>query len=351
MKQFSLLVAVLFTALLMGSCGSKEQVAPQIPIVRLSTVQLANGLSQNSYPGKTQAAEESDVAFKVAGTLENVLVKVGDHVRQGQVVARMDSRDYEVQLNAVKAEYASVSAECERIIALYNDKGTSANNYDKARYGLEQITQKLKHAQDQVDDCVIRAPYDGYVQTIYHESHETVGAGMPIVGIFGSKGIEVVINIPVVEYNRQAEFDRFTASFSVPERVLPLKLVGLSQKANANQLYEMRLTLSENLKEITPGLSTTVNIYYKEHENIPTEVPSSAVFADGNQSYVFVYQDSTLHKTPVRVNYLTSTGMMQVIKGLEAGQKVVSAGVHMLSDGQKVRPAATTSKTNVGGLL
>ena len=351
MRKFNLWMSVLCSVLLMSSCESKKSSEPQIPIVRLSTVQLASGLSYNTYPGKTQAAEESSIAFKVSGTLERVLVKVGDHVRQGQVVARMDSRDYEVQLNAVKAEYESVKAECERIIALYNDNGTSANNYDKARYGLEQITQKLKHAQDQVNDCEVRAPYDGYVQSIYHESHETISAGMPVMAIFASKGVEVVINVPVVEFNRQAEFNRFTALFTAPERMVQLKLAGISQKANANQLYEMRLIINDDTKDITPGLSTNVNIYYKETDNIPTEVPSSAVFADGEQSYVFVYQDSTLHKTPVRVNNLTSTGMMQVIKGLEAGQKVVSAGVHSLNDGQKARPAATPSKTNVGNLL
>ncbi|MDO4497231.1 MAG: efflux RND transporter periplasmic adaptor subunit [Bacteroidales bacterium] len=351
MKKIVLsIVAVLATLLAVG-CSSNKNGSQPLPIVRLSTVQMVSGMRHNSYPGTTQAAQESQVAFKVAGTLERIAVKEGDHVRQGQVLAVMDSRDYVVQLNAVKAEYESVSRECERIIALYNDRGTSANNYDKARFGLEQITQKLQHAQDQVNDCVIRAPFDGYVQSIYRKAHETVGAGMPVVGLFGSKGIEVVINIPVVEYNRQQEFENFTASFSVPDETLPLKLISIGQKANANQLYEMRLLLPDAPKEITPGLTTHVNIRYKEQGNIPMEVPRTAVFEEDEKTFVYVYADSTLHKTEVRVNFLTSQGTVHVVKGLEAGQRVVSAGVHSLNDGQKVRPEAPRTKTNVGGLL
>lgn len=343
-------VAIIIAALL-SSCNGKDEAPKKAPTVRLATVEMSNGLQQNSYPGKTQAAEESQVAFRVAGTLASVPVKVGDYVRKGQVLARMDSRDYQVQLTAIKAEYESTKAECERIIALYKDNGTSANNYDKARYGLEQITQKLKHAQDQMEDCVIRAPFDGYVQTLYHEAHETVGAGMPVVGMFANKGIEVVINIPVVEFNRKDAYDYFTASFSTPECTLPLKLVNISRSANANQLYQMRLLVADGTKDITPGLTTVVNIHYKASENKSAEVPSSAVFADGDKSYVYVYSDSTVHKTEVSVQYLSTKGTMRISQGLASGQKVVLSGVHHLVDGQKVRPAAEPSKTNVGGLL
>lgn len=345
------MVAIAILAIFVSACGNDDSNSQQLPSVRLATVQMSKGVQQNSYPGKTRAMDDSQVAFKVAGTIESVPVKIGDFVRKGQIIAKMDSRDYMVQLTATKAEYESTKAECERIIALYNDKGTSANNYDKARYGIEQITQKLKHAKDQVEYCVLRAPFDGYVQTIYHEAHETVGAGMPVIGMFSNSGVEVVINIPVAEFNRKDSFAGLTASFSTPECTLPLKLINLSHSANANQLYEMRLRIDGEAKDITPGLTTVVNIRYEDSKDLDIEIPSAAVFADGEKSYVYVYSDSTIRKTEVRVRSLSTTGKMRIIDGIRAGQKVVISGVHSLTDGQRVRPAAAPSKTNVGGLI
>jgi len=356
MKSQTFLSIATAAMLLLSSCGKEEQKAPEVPLVRLCTVQESLGVRTNSYPGKTEAAQTSVVAFRVSGTLADVPVKVGQHVRQGQMVARMDSRDYEVQLRATQAEYESVKSECERVMALYADNGTSEIANDKARYGLEQITQKLAHAQDQVADCVLRAPFDGYVQQVLHMGHETVSAGMPVVSLFASHGVEVVIYIPAAEYMRSGSFRRYSATFDVKSgKSYDLKLVSIAQKANANQLYEMRLQLKDPEGEITPGMNTTVEIAYAESDNLPVEVPLSAVFADGadDQSCVYVYdkESQTVRKTQVRVNYISKSGKMQVLKGLKPGQKIVEAGVHHLTDGQKVMPAQEPSKTNVGGLL
>ena len=350
----SMIAIVLLAGCMLCSCSKGQKNENKVPQVRLAYAEMSVGEQMNTYPGRTQASETSNASFRVSGTLASVPVKVGDHVRQGQVIARMDSRDYEVQLKAVTAEYESTKAECERIIALYGDNGTSQNNYDKARYGLEQITMKYQHAKDQVADCVLRAPFDGYVQTVFHESHETVSAGMPIVGLFASKGVEVVIYIPAVEYMRATDFSRFHASFDVtPGKVYNLRLLTIGQKANANQLYEVRFLLEDADKLITPGMTAMVDILYKEEGIIPIEIPTTAVFAEGDQSYVFVYDEvsSTIRKTEVRMSIIESNGMVKVVKGLEAGQRVVTAGVHHLTDGQQVVPSATISKTNVGGLL
>ena len=337
-------------------CTNQKKTDEQPPLVRLCSVQTVASSRANTYPGKTVAANSSHVAFKVAGTIEAVPVRVGDHVRAGQVLARMDSRDYQVQLNATRAEYESTKAECERIIALYQDQSTSENNYDKARYGLEQITQKLRHAEDQLQDCVIRAPYDGYVQAVLHEAHETVGAGMPVVSLFTSRGLEVVINIPAVEFQRQESFAGFKASFGVKEgREYDMKLLSVAQKANANQLYEMHLLLEDPEGTITPGMTTMVSVAYKDEGQLPMELPGSAVFADGpdDVSCVYLYDeaDGTIHKTPVTMTYVGVNGTVQIIQGLTPGQRVVSSGVHQLTDGQRVRPVQEPTRTNVGGLL
>ena len=135
--HFSLFsVLVIFSA-----CGQKEVTVSEVPLVRLTQVKQVAASEHTSYPAQTRAINTSNVAFRVSGTLANVKVKEGDYVREGQVIAVMDDRDYQVQLSATEAEYAQIKADCERVIALYNDGSTTAQNYDKARYGLQQITE------------------------------------------------------------------------------------------------------------------------------------------------------------------------------------------------------------------
>lgn len=355
MKLLSRLsVFAIIGILMFSSCGEKKQKEQSVPKVRMATVQTSMRMGKNSFPGRTQASETSSVAFKVSGTLASVPVKVGQHVTKGQVLARMDTRDYEVQLNATKAEYESIKAECERVIALYKDKGTSQNNYDKARYGLEQITMKLKHAKDELADCVIRAPFDGYVQSVLHEAYETIGAGMPVVTLFTSSGTEVVINIPAAEYQRVKDFAQFKASFDVlRDETFNLRMLNMAQRANASQLYEVHLLIENADKRITPGMTAMVEVFYKENGELPVEIPAAAVFEIDNRSHVYVYDaaSGTIHKREIRVAALQSDGHVRVIKGLKAGEKIAALGVHMLKDGQKVKPAGTVSKTNIGGLL
>ena len=351
-------------ALLLTACAERSRPADAPRQVLLATATSAGEAPTTSYPGRTRASQASGVSFRVSGTLAEVSVREGEHVRRGQVVAHMDDRDYRTQLSATEAEYAQVKAEAERVMALWADSATSQNNYDKARYGLEQMTQKLRNHRDQLKDCVLTAPFDGYVQSILHEAHETVGAGMPVMRLFASTGVEIVIHIPAAEYLRREEFEGFTASFdALPGRTVALRLLSVARGANANQLYEVRLAPEPAeagdaiAALITPGMATTVRIAYRAEGRGPVVVPASALFDDGQGPAVLVYSaaegatEGTLQRRAVRVAFLHSDGSAELADGLTAGERVVVSGVHTLNDGETVRPFPASSATNVGGLL
>ena len=338
--------------LLLAACSNEKKSVSAEPLVILQTVSNDNTARMTTYPGRTRAGEEAKVSFRVAGTVERVLVDEGQHVRRGQVIARLDSRDYMVQLSAVEAEYTQVKAEAERVMALYADSATTANNYDKARYGLQQITQKLQHCRDQMDDCVLRAPFDGYVLTVMHDEHENVSAGMPVISLLGDGNTEVVINIPAAENLRRDKFASFSAHFDLlPGTDFPLQLLSIAPQANVNQLYEVRLLMEGSHPQITPGMSAIVRLTYSTEGEHMINVPLSAVKRLGDAATVFVYDKGKVHTTPVQLGSLHSNGTVDVTSGLKAGDQIVISGIHTLSNGQAVRPAPQPSKTNVGGLL
>lgn len=346
----------LFIGLLAGSsCSNRKTGEADIANVRLFTVKNADNTSVQEFPGRVKAAEEVSMAFKVSGTLKRVCVEDGSRVSAGQLVAEIDPRDYQVQFDATEAEYLKVKAEAERVMALYADSVSTADAYDKARYGLKQITAKYENARNQLADTKIYAPFNGFVQKRLFDPPTVLAAGMPVVTIVSGGRQEVEINIPASAYMRRHEMRSFQASFDfLPGLKIPLRLISIAPKANANQLYTVRLALPQEVSpQPSPGMNTMVSIATQMEGGEQTRIPSSAVFTKGGKSCVWVYneKDGTVELRTVSVERLHTDGTTIVTEGLAAGERIVVAGVHKLTDKQKVKPLEDESATNVGGLL
>lgn len=357
MGKFSCKMFMPVLAMALVSCGGKGPSEPEAPIVNVMRVKGLGEVGATTFTGKTKSAEEVNLAFRVAGQIERVLVQEGDYVRKGQVVAVMDSRDYQVQLAATQAEYEQVKADAERVMALYAEGNTTASNNDKARYGLQQIAQKLANHRNQLSDTRLRSTIDGYVQTKFHESGETVGAGMPVVGVFGSGDTEVEIKISAADFANIEKFTGFRCRFDVTgDESFPLSLSRVSQEANSSQLYAVRLKFAGAIdhKKITPGMTTMV---YAEAADTAlaglVNVPSSALWKEAQRVCVYVYDASSgkVKMRDVEVTSVNRDGTIRVESGLKPGEQIVVSGVHHIRDGQKVRILEKPSASNVGGLL
>ena len=359
-KLFSgtMLAALAIQCLLLASCGKSQKVTEEeIKYVKTAQAERISDAAELNYPGRTKSSEEVNVAFRVSGPIQRIYVKEGQFVRKGQLIAQMDPRDYKVQLSATQAEYEQIKADAERVIALYEENGTTASNYDRARYGLQQITEKLAHHKNQLADTRLYAPISGYIQAKMHESGETVSAGMPVVSMFNAGDVEIEVFVPAIDHARQSDLLSATCSFDVtPGIVYPLEIVRVSKEANATQLYAARLRIKGDYdhSKITPGMSTMVYVTY----NAPNEVdgvtvPTTAIDRRNEQTAVFVLDKSTgtVKRRVVEVGHIDLDGNIQVLEGLKPKETVVCAGVRYLSDGQKVKEMETTSKANVGGLL
>ena len=352
---FYLLTACMAVSVLC-SCNGKKEAQEDVQYVMTATAKGGGNESQQTYPARTRSMEETNVAFRVSGTIERVFVKEGDYVRKGQLIATMDARDYRVQLEATQAEYAQIKADAERVFELYKEQATTASNYDKARYGLSQITQKLQHHKNQLADTRLYAPINGYVQTRLHEAGETVGAGMPVVSIFANSNVEVEISVPSSDYNRLDQIMAAHCTFDVLPNDYPLGIVSVSREANSSQLYPVKFRIKGpyDHSKITPGMTTMVFVNIdNDSTDTKVEIPSSAVLEDKGTTKVFVFdpKSETVKSRNVTVRRLHRNGMAEVTSGLEDGETIVTAGVHHISDGQKAKPMPKSSKSNVGGLL
>ncbi|MDR1331328.1 MAG: efflux RND transporter periplasmic adaptor subunit [Tannerella sp.] len=348
-----LLLAPLFMAV---ACSQgTADVEKKIQTVKTDTARIYGKKPKVIFPGKVRAASDVNLSFRVAGPVSRIYVNAGARVRKGQTLAEIDPRDYGIQLAATEAEYGQVKAEVERIIELHAKGSVSPNDYDKAVYGLKQITAKYEAHRNALADTRLLAPFDGYVQQRFFIAGETVGAGMPVLSMIDAGMPEVEINIPSSEYIRRDRFESFACEVDIyPGEVFPLDMIGITQKANMNQLYTVRLKMRGGQKQIpSPGMATMVEIRYKPEKSELVYIPYTALFEINSASAVWVYDpDSrTVAARTVHTFELHADGTVTISEGLTAGEIVVAAGVHSLQDGEEVKVLQPASGSNVGGLL
>ncbi|MDR1878854.1 MAG: efflux RND transporter periplasmic adaptor subunit [Bacteroidales bacterium] len=351
-KLIPIVVSIVFLSCNRPTVPESEQI---VRTAKIDTVELCQGEQKSVYPGKIRSDADVNLAFRVAGTIALIPHREGAYVRKGTLIAEIDSRDYRIQLSATEAEYSQIKATADRVVELYKRGSATQSDYEKAVYGLEQITAKYNAHKNQLADTRLTAPFDGYIRRNIHEAGETVGAGMPVISMIGSGDWVLEINLPVRDYARRNDFKQFEANVSVnPDKKLPLELLELSPQGNANQLYKMvfRITKTDSVN-LAAGMSAEVTILFHTKEQSLYKIPLSSLFEKDGNTYVWVFlsDDKPLEMRQIEVAEIQKDGFLIVSQGLQSGERVVSAGVHSIKEGMKVKPLPTISNTNAGGLL
>lgn len=339
---------------LMTACsgaGTEPRVPPQR--VKISNPVHLSDMSIRTFSGTIREASEVKLAFLVGGPLSEVRVGEGEFVKKGQLMASIDTRDYELQFAATEAQYLQVKAEFDRLSALKQREGIAANEYEKAVAGEKMMRMQLQRARDQLNDTRMTAPFAGYVQSVHYKSGEQVDAGMPVLSLLDMGYYLIDVDIPVSVYLKKHDFESFWCHLpQFPDTHFPLQLVTYHKRAN-NQLYRFVFRLDPGLfPSSSPGMRVGVGISFREEEDVRIGVPLSALMHDNGLSYVWKF-DRAASKI-VRQEVLTGTlehGMVTIISGLDKTDEIVVAGVHVLQDGQLVEPIEQVSESNVGGLL
>ncbi len=347
---------LIFLLALLAGCGSRDASNEKlIRKVKLAEVCLADSLEQKMYPGIINEKCNVRLAFRVAGPIMELDVEEGDYIRKGELVAQIDPRDYEVQLKAARGQYEKVKTEAERVIELHERNSVAGNDYQKALAGLKMAEANLEHAKNQLDDTKLTAPVSGYIEEVNFTPGEMVDAGMPVVSLIDVTGYEVEVEIPVSMFARREDFVAFTGNQpSVQAKDFPLQLTGISKKANTNQLYTLQLKLNPSANPgLAPGMNAQVVITMRTGIKDLLCVPLNAVFEKNGHTYVWVFssEKGVVKSRRVTTGELTGENLVTILSGLEAGEQVVSAGVHHLHENREVEVMEPASETNVGGML
>ena len=333
------IVLLIIATVLAISCKQSSSSKESLRVVKCSEVVMADNYNTaTQFPGKVVAACDVNLSFRVAGVIDRVPVKEGDYIAKGEVVALMDKRDYELQLEATQAEYDAIKGEVERVLELYKKESVTDNDYEKAVSGLKRITAKLESHKNALKDTELRAPFSGRVQKVMFNRGEAVSAGMPIVSFISTDSPEVIINLPAANYIKRNDILSAEAKIDLfPGMSFPLTLIGTAPKANLNQLHATHFLIKAVGDTIpTPGMSVIATLEYKSDYADMMCVPFSAVVESNGTVYVWIIKEGKATKRVVSVKEVKSNGTAFIVGDVVAGDSIVVAGVNSIKEGQQL---------------
>jgi len=175
------------------------------------------------FPGKLLPIEQSKLAFEIPGKINNVYVDVGDSVKKGQVLAKLDDRESSAQLNQAKAAYELSKQILERFENLRQQGHISIQDLDKARSDYIIAKSQFEFFEVKLLQTNLTAPFDGIIQSRFLDTGTVINSGIPILEIIDSNYVEAHISVPVIyledmeigkEYNFQFDGEMIQAVFS-----------------------------------------------------------------------------------------------------------------------------------------
>jgi len=360
-RQRRLAATWLVTLLALVTWGCAEEAPPEPALRPVRTQQVfSTGVEKvRSFSGTARAGQESRLSFKVAGTVELLDVKVGDRVRAGQLLARLDPQDYrlrvedaEASLARIRAEVRNAEANYARIRDLYENSNASLNDLDATRAGFESATaalesgeKKLEQARLQLSYARLEAPTAGAISQVPVEVNENVQPGQTVAMLKAEARPEVEIGMPEVFISRVHEGQSVEVTFdALGDRTFEATVteVGVTSTGLATT-FPVKARLVRDEPDVLPGMAAEVHFRFEagnERERI--EVPAFAVSEDREGRYVYVVEEvrdgvGRAVRREVAVGGLTADGGLEILRGLVDGERVITAGVTRIQDGLEVR--------------
>jgi RND family efflux transporter MFP subunit len=344
--------------LAMVGCEDVQEEPEVIRPVRYEVVEGSDSATRRTFSGVSKSGQESRLSFQVSGQVVSVPINVGDTVKKGDTIARMDPADYALQLQNAQASAAqsraqerNAKATYERTRALYENQNASRQDldadrtaYESGRAGLEASHQQVRLRQRQLGYTHLKAPETGTLATVDIEVNEYVQAGELVATLLAGEQIEVSVSVPASVIRSIKKGAEAKARFNSLEGKVfagTVTEVGVASVGGATT-FPVTVRLTEGQDQVRAGMSADVTFVFASEKDGPRySLPISAVGEDREGRFVFILEKTgdalgTVHRTPVEVGEILSDGI-EILDGVKPGDLVVTAGVSRIYDGLQVR--------------
>ncbi len=351
----SLLAVLLIT---LTACQDKPEVVEQIRSLKTFTVsELANG-QQRRFPGIVHATDSSSLSFEVSGKVQQVLVDIGDQVKKGQLLADLDKEPYKLDVQAAEADLATARSnyknkkqQFSRVDELEKKGWASKSMWDAAlaerdssKSQMNYATSKLNLAKRDLRLTDLTAPFDGSIASRSVDPFTKVIPGQKLfeINADGTMNVEFDISETIISQIHQG----MTVAVTFPtlnNKTSEARISFIGSAAGVANSFPIKADLLNPPSAIKPGMTADIRFTLRTDKNQDGFLVPLATLLPGDDTafaYVFLYNPETskVHKTAVEIPQdATENNMIQISKGVHAGDLIAVAGVSFLNDGQQVK--------------
>jgi RND family efflux transporter MFP subunit len=353
-------VALAVVAMLAAACARKQETAhDEVRPVRSVVVGSSAGSVGATYSGEVQARHESKLGFQTSGKIVARLVEVGTHVKRGQPLLRLDPAQEALHVvsavadvEAARSRVAQNRIDLQRTEQLLARSFASQAEVDQQRLALAESESKLKSAlaqqqikQNQRGYTELVADRDGLVTALTAEAGQVVSAGQPVVTVAVDGEREVQVSVPESRVEELRRAKAFVISvWAQPGKRYAGTLRELAPDTDSvTRTYSARIAVKDADSALMLGM--TASVFLPDVEGgAAIRLPLTAILDRNGQPQVWVVDAKTSQVAARNVELGSAQNdSVQVVRGVSAGETVVTAGVHMLHAGQTVKAAGAAA--------
>lgn len=334
-------ISFLFAALVVALSACSKEAPPPVAIERPALTQVVGGAvtaGGHVYSGEIRARHEIALGFRVGGKLSQRLVDAGAVVKAGQVLARLDSTDANLQTSSADAQLQLAEADVKRYRVLLSKNFVSQSALDAKEAALKSLSAQAGLARNQSSYTTLVAEHAGVVMATLAEVGQVVSAGQAVIKLAQDGEREVAIAIPESQYaelkvGMRAEVSVWAADSGAAHSSGYLRELSPAADA-ASRTYAARVALQG--ANLPLGMTAQVGFAGKGDAQGEFLVPLTAIFQQGEKSALWIVAaDHSVNLRPVVVAGYRDEGAV-IASGIAAGERIVTHGVHKLHAGEKI---------------
>ena len=333
MKKIVLMMAA---AVCLIGCGKKDAQATQQEAERVEAVGTITLQEQEiervlNISTNVQGYVTQNVAPSLTGKIEHIFVEVGDEVKAGDMLVRMDQTQYLTQ----KIQLANLEIEVGRLEALLETGSVSQQTYDQTKVAYDQLKQNLAFLEQ---NTYVKAPLDGVISAKTYEDGELYG-GQPIVVLTQVKKLKALIAVPETYYPMIKEGMKLTVKSEVyPDETFPATIEVVYPTIDAaSHTFQCKVVIPNASKKLRGGMYVTTTLGLGKENTIVVPYQSVEKLIGSNERYVFINENGYAKRVSVQLGQRFDENIEIIAPEIKAGVEYISVGQHKLVDGVKIR--------------
>lgn len=348
------------SALTLSGCGpSDETYEERLRPVRFITVSDASAFRDRSFSGTSKSSRESRLSFKVAGTITNLPVQIGQRLNAGELIAEIDPASYVLQAQQAQATLVEAqandrraAANYERTKGLYANSNASLNDLDAARAQAESASAVVRAASKALEIARLNVSYTKLtadaacsIASINAEVNENVTAGQQVAAVSCGYSFEVTVDLPESLIASVDESTPVSIRFgAIPGEEFSGTISEIAVASGAGSAaFPVVVKVNEVHPSLRSGLAADVTFQFDSaaSQGGGFVLPVTAVIRDPDGSFVFVAEtdgaegEAVVRRRNVTLGELTQSGI-EIEEGLQVGDRVITAGISVIREGQRV---------------